>query len=238
MCAVKKTNYQAVKNTALSFLHLPIEETDFSPIVVMHPIFESGFVSAKVNGEFKIINILESEDNLQMAIKIWETNFNNADTVEKIYGFIRKSYRLTFLKFVKPYLSEKDFATLLADAWISSENPNQDVNVSTKTAISWFKQANKKYLMSKEEYDYYESLPQTVTVYRGVAVGRNPKGLSWTCNLKTAEWFANRFNTENKQGYIQYLEVDKSLVLAYFNGRDEDEIVLDTTNIMKQIKCM
>ena len=236
--ATKKTNYQKVKDTALAFLHIPVEETNFSPIVVMHPIFESGFISAKINGEFTILNILENEENLQKAIEIWTTNFNNANTVEKIYGFIRKSYRLTFLKFVKPYLSEKDFATLLADAWISSENPNQDANVSIKTAISWFKQVNKKYLMSEEEYEYYQSLPETFTVYRGVAVDRNPQGLSWTCNYKTAEWFANRFNTEDKQGYIQYVEVDKSLALAYFNGRDEDEIVLDTTKIKDKIQCM
>ena len=34
-----------------------------------------------------------------------------------------------------------------------------------------------KILMTEEEYAYYQNLPQILTVYRGVAVGRNPKGI-------------------------------------------------------------
>lgn len=224
---LKESNLELVKSVAISFLYMDIEETDYSPIVVMHPIFESGFIAIRKDGKPEFINIIESPENLLLAQKECENNIMMQTSVYDVYMIIRKSYRLTFLKFVKEYLSRKDMSELLAHAWVSSENPNQDVNVPIKTSVKWFREADKKVLMTKDEYRYYQSLPQTITAYRGVAVGRNPKGLSWTCNLKTAEWFANRFNQVGKSGYVQSVVVDKSCVLAYFNTRNEDELVLD-----------
>ena len=228
----KQSDLKLVKSMALTFLHLPVEETEFSPIVVMHPIFENGFVGIKENGEYKLINILESEESLQKAINQWKININNADTIEQVFAFIRKSYRLTFLKHIEKYLSEKDFAELLADAWVSSENPNQDVNVNIPTLTKWFKKANKRLLMTEEDYDVYTGLESEMTIYRGVAVGRNPKGLSWTMNYDKAAWFANRFNTADKKGYIQEATIKKESVLAYFNTRDEEEIVANVKDVI------
>lgn len=175
----------------------------------------------------QMVNILDNQDDLFYAQKQYEQNIVKQTDVHGVYMIIRKSYRLTFLKFIKEYLSIKDMSELLAHAWVSSENPNQDVNVPVNVVAKWFKQADKIVLMDKDEYAYYQSLPQTITAYRGVAIGRNPMGLSWTCNIDTAKWFANRFNTKTKKGYIQSIEIDKSYVLAYFNGRNEDELVLD-----------
>ena len=75
--------------------------------------------------------------------------------------------------------------------------------------------------------ELYKNLPESIRVYRGVAVGRNPKGLSWTNNLEKARWFSNRFNNENEVGYIQTVVVNKKDILAYFNTRNEDELVCD-----------
>lgn len=62
-----------------------------------------------------------------------------------------------------------------------------------------------------------------------------PDGLSWTENLSTAIWFASRFNTDKDKGYIQKAVIDKSRALAYFNTRDEDELVVDTTGLQYEI---
>ena len=221
---IKESKLDKVKEVALLFLYQEVEETEYSPVVVMHPIFESGFVTIMRDGKPEFINITESYENLLLAQKECKKNIMTLDSIFSVYMIIRKSYRLTFLKFIKEYLSKKDMSELLADAWISSENPNNDVNVPSKTAVQWFREADKRTLMTKDEYEYYQSLPQTVTAYRGVAEGGNPRGLSWTCNKKIAEWFANRFD---KKGYVQSVTVDKSCVLAYFNSRDEDELVLD-----------
>ncbi len=62
-------------------------------------------------------------------------------------------------------------------------------------------------------------------VYRGVGVGRNSRGLSWTRNLEKVVWFSNRFNTEERYGYVQTAIVPKNEIFAYFNTRREEEII-------------
>ena len=89
-----------------------------------------------------------------------------------------------------------------------------------------------RYVQDKEEYEYYCELPDMIEVYRGVAVGRAKEdGLSWTCNRKTAEWFANRFNYSDNKGYIIKGVIDKADVFAYFNGRNEDEICCNSSKV-------
>lgn len=233
----KQSDIQSVKSVALAFLNLPVEETDYSPIVVMHPIFENGFAGVKIDDEYKMVNILESEENLNIAKKVWEDNINRANSIMQVYAFMRKSYRLTFLKYIEPYLSKKDMAELLADAWVSSENPNQDVNVSIPMLTKWFRKADKRSLMVSEDYKVYTDLEPEFVVYRGVAVGRNPDGLSWTMNYDKAEWFANRFTSHGKEaGYVFKAIAKKEDVFAYFNTRGEEEIVINPktlTNIQK-----
>lgn len=93
-----------------------------------------------------------------------------------------------------------------------------------------FQKCKKEHLMCKEDYENYKKLPDKFIVYRGVAVGRNPHGLSWTLNLETAKWFANRFNNDKKTGYIEKAVVRKSDMFAYFNTRGEDEIVCNVSS--------
>ena len=76
--------------------------------------------------------------------------------------------------------------------------------------------------MTKDDYEYYKNLPDKIKIYRGVAKGRNPKGISYTDKKETAEWFMNRFG---KDGYLIEKEVDKKDIAAYFNTRGEKEIV-------------
>lgn len=160
-----------------------------------------------------------------------ENVIHNATELFDLYIIVRKSYRLAFLKYAKEYMSLKDFSTYLADAWVSSENPNQDANCSLDMLISWFQQADKKTLMVAEDYKVYTALPDELNIYRGVALGREPNGLSWTANLEKAKWFAHRFDRDDKTGYIETAIAKKEDVLAYFNTRGEDELVVNVRNL-------
>lgn len=224
----KQTDMTAVKTMAHLFLRLDISETPVSPLVVKHPFIESAVHTIKTDNGMEIKNLLEYEDALAEVREQYAQRIDDANTPLEIYVILSKPYRLTFLKYVEEYLSDKDFAKYLADGWVSSENPNGDVNVSLRTFVKWFRKADKKLLMNDKDYKVYRDLPSTFRVYRGVAVGRNPKGLSWTRNLSTAEWFAKRFDTKDKKGYIQTAVISRSDALAYFNTRGEDEIVADS----------
>lgn len=227
---MRVTDLKAIQDIAISFLYQEVEETQFSPIVVIHPVFESGIAYSPRTRS--MVNILEDKEGLSDILDYYSNRIIKAGDISNIYTLIRDSYKLTFFKFISNYLSVKDYAEYLADAWTISENPNQDVNVSLAQAERLFKKANKKYLMTAKEYKIYSDLPDTFTVYRGVAVRRNPKGMSWTRNKSTAAWFASRFDTDEERGYIQSATAHKKDVLAYFNSRNEDEIVISTNSLI------
>jgi hypothetical protein len=220
-----KTQLNNIKDMAKMFLRLPIKTDKKLPqiICVYHPFIASSVIH--INGEF--VDIMENPEKLQDFYNIMDNEIDSGD-LYRIYALVRRPYRLTFIKHCEPYLSSKDLAELFADAWVSSENPNQDINCSIPYLTKMFKKCDKKHLMTEEDYQIYEQLPETLTLYRGVAVGRNPKGLSWTQNLKTAKWFAHRFDNDNEKGYIQMTTAKKEDVLAYFNTRNEDEIVYNS----------
>ena len=79
--------------------------------------------------------------------------------------------------------------------------------------------------MDDEEYEVFTNMPDTITLYRGVNKTSNHPidGMSWTSNLETAFWFANRFS--NQDGIVYVLNVPKKYVLAYFSH--EEEYVVD-----------
>ena len=218
----KDTDLEAIKDILKDFLHMPVEETELSPIVVQHPIFESGFSS--VNG--KIVNIM-TPDGLEEVVNKMEEKINSIDKLIKCTYIVRNSYYLTFLKFAKESLSLTDFSMLLGKFWTEEENPNGDVNVPVSLSARWFKVADKQTLMDKDEYEIYESLPETFTVYRGVTPGRNPDGMSWTRDLSKADWFSRRFG----EGYVLEGVANKKDVLAFFSRRGEEEVVIEAEKV-------
>ena len=116
---------------------------------------------------------------------------------------------------------------MLAHAWILEECPNQDRNVSKRELLALFHSVPPELLMDEEERAIYHSLDDPVTVYRGVTSynAKNIKALSWTLDRDTAEWFAHRFGEE---GTVYEAQIQKEHILAFFNGRNESEVVVDS----------
>lgn len=139
---------------------------------------------------------------------------------------ITKPYCLAFLKYVEPYLSREDFSEILAAAWVRTEAPNADPNLTKNKLLAMFKKADPSILMDEDEYEQFKALHETVTVYRGVTShnAKNIKALSWTLDFETAEWFAHRFNED---GTVYEARIDKEYIYALFNGRKESEVIVD-----------
>lgn len=221
-----KSDLNKIKEMAIGFLNLEIYETDF-PFIISHPFFSSPYIS--YNNE--IVNFIEKPEIYNSILEECTARIRRAKTIDHIIIMIQKNYRLAFLKYIKEYLSEKDFGYYLGIIWTESENPNQDPNVKLFEIIKWFKSADKESLMNDGELKIYNQLPEKLKVYRGVAVDRKHDGISWTMNYEEAVWFSNRFNRSNKTGYIRSGYIDKKDVLAFFNRRGEDEIVIDVKKL-------
>lgn len=226
------TNLQRVKSVARTLLMLDIKGTKFSPAIVKHPFTDSGITGVRgEDGNVQLLRIAEdANDRFQ-----WQTHIrkklDDAQNVFEIYNMITKPYKLTFLKFIYPHLSKTDMSQLLARAWIESEAPNQDVNVSKAKLVSMFKAADRSSLMDEDDCAKFEGMDEVVTVYRGVTAynAKNILALSWTTKREVAEWFAHRFG---ESGTVYAAKIDKAHVYAFFGGRGEEELIVNPAYLM------
>ena len=101
-----------------------------------------------------------------------------------------------------------------------------DANVTKNDLVGMFSRTDKSVLMSLEERIRLSELDDTITIYRGVTPynAKNIRALSWTTDIKKAEWFANRFG---QRGTVYKTQISKSKVLAYFTSRGESEIIVN-----------
>ncbi len=225
-----KTDLKAVQNIALNLLYTQIHETEFSPLIVHHPFTSSAYVGIRQNGDMAMINVLESTDNLRKWQSFIGEQISDTENVYQIFMMVNKPYALAFLKFAADHLSFEDFSKMLNDAWIMSENPNCDVNVSKEELVGFFKKADPEHLMTPEERKQLDELDDTVTVYRGLTSHNeyNVFALSWTLDKEKAEWFAHRFN---ENGKVYQAKIEKKNILALFNRRNESEIIVDPNDL-------
>lgn len=228
---MKKTDLDSVKMVARALLNTDIHQTELSPIVVQHPFTSSGFNMVMINGEPKCVDITADNEALDEWRKMVSEQIRSAKNAFEIYMMTNKPYGMTFLKYASHHLSKKDFSEILADAWIRSENPNNDPNLTQHELLSMFQSAESKHLMSQAEMNTLDALDATITVYRGITSynAKNVKALSWTLDRNVAEWFATRFDED---GTVYQAQIAKSHIYAYFNGRNESEVIVDPKYLM------
>lgn len=224
---IKETDLAGLKSISKTLLMIEIHETEYSPMIVKHPFTDSGMtVAPNSEGELQLLNIMDDANAQRRWRDFMGKVIDNAKSAYEVYMMVTKPYGLTFLKFAEPHLSREDMSKILSSAWMRSEAPNQDVNVTQGKLLSLFKVADPAHLMDQEDYIQFKALDDTVTVYRGVTPhnAKNVKALSWTLNRETAEWFAHRFGEE---GTVYEAQIEKQYIYALFDGRNESEVILD-----------
>lgn len=119
-------------------------------------------------------------------------------------------------------MSDDVYWKLLGGIWVDTENFFQNAELWHEMITS--ERPGRHNLMDADEIEILKNLPKTMTIYRGTDL--NVNSMSWTRNLKTARWFAKRC-----QGRVYRAKVHKEQIIAYFGGRNEQEIVVDPSNL-------
>lgn len=223
-----KTNIEQIKEIAKVLLYTDIHYLDMG--FVSHPFANFNIQMIRENNKTELLDITKEVD-VERWRKYLSEKIDTISSVQQFLIIIHKPYLPVFFKYIKDYLSDKDYANMLYEIWITVEYPNHDINVSTNEFMSMFRKAKKKFLMNKEEQLVFDSFPETITVYRGIQKDATTKALSWTLDKNIAKWFANRFDNN---GEVVEATINKKYVFAYLNGRGEKEIVLDYKRLMLQ----
>lgn len=230
-----ESNMTALKTLSHTLLHLDIQPTKMSPLVVKHPFTDSGLAGIYAeDGSLSVGNLLDSPD----ALRTWRENFsrriNEAETAMNLFCMITKPYQFGYLRLAAAHLSEQDMASFLSYAWISTESPNNDPNLSQRELLSMFRSLDPQKLMDQEEYTQFQNLDDVVTVYRGVTSynANNIKALSWTLNREVAEWFVHRYGED---GIVYEAHINKEHTYALFLGRNEEEVIVDPKRLINLV---
>jgi hypothetical protein len=122
-----------------------------------------------------------------------------------------------------------DLWPAVADAWSDSENIHQ---FADEWLDLWRRPSPRKHeAMSEADRAVWGSLPDILTIYRGVncsegweAFDALASGLSWTLDREKAVWFANR---GSEKPFIAKRTIKKSDCFTYVSDRQEQEVIID-----------
>ena len=128
-------------------------------------------------------------------------------------------------------LPQEEIAKGLADAWTMCEWPGGAGTTDIWELMFMLGGAGDNgYLDDDGNKQSYETLPKTMILYRG-AHEDYVDGMSWTSDIKRAEWFAQRLGTKGMSVYT--ITVPRELVLAKFDRRNENEYVIEVSRLLE-----
>lgn len=117
----------------------------------------------------------------------------------------------------KNQMTKTELGECIREVWIDSESPSVNVDFWSSLFLDIG-----DHVMSEEDREVFDSLPNEVTIYRGI---QNPKdrGMSWTLDKEVAQFFASRWNPQYQE--VKEVTVPKSEVICFLGGRGEREII-------------
>lgn len=229
----EKTDLERVRQVCYAMLEMPIEKTEFYPVVAHHPYTTSGLTFLYQDKNPVPVN-LENPDDLLRWRNWVRTGIDKMKNVQSLYLMISAPYRTGFLSLVEQYLDKKDLASILREVWQGTDSVNDGTNISQERFVELFQECDLSDLMEPSELRTVLNMPATITIYRGVTSGKesSARSMSWTLNLKTARRFAfhpMRNKAPKTTGEVFQATIDRNDILAYFEG--EEEIVVDPANL-------
>ena len=101
----KEEQLKRAKSLSITFLHIPIATTEYSPIVVKHPYFESAFLYDYDSKA--MFNALENTEKYNEFLYTYAKKIiEPCKSIKELLNLICKPYRVTYLSFL---MKEKNY---------------------------------------------------------------------------------------------------------------------------------
>lgn len=183
------------------------------PLVYCVPYFPemNAMLNKQLHAKKKAIAQEEAEGNYSHAMWLHE-----------------RPHRLNYFARISNRLSDEDYWKNLGNAYVDSENIWQNAALVRHLLSNPNRQHARQMIMDEDDLAKYNALPETFEIYRG-CMSKNKNGMSWSLDPAKAEWFAKRLS--KKQPLVITGTVSKADVIAYFGGRQEQEIVVDPRKV-------
>lgn len=180
-------------------------------------------ISGKISGD-PIIQMLRNSECLVAAFNFIRSN--GKETFEQLCLSTSKSKLIPlFIKFQKTF-TDSEYWENLGYVYVMQDFEQIDYLILKKLFSS--NRTNRAHLMSKEEQDFLNSLPDEIVIFRGGDVMEQKEGfgISWSLNKKVAEKFAkNKRILTGQEMTVHEKVITKKEVIAFLNSRSEEEII-------------
>ena len=182
-------------------------------ISAAHPPFYAMLNKAYVSKKERV-KIAEEQGDYQTIIRMHE-----------------RPYRLeAFIEIIESgaELESQEYWNLVRTIWTDSENIHQCFH---DWLTIWDYPDDRHLVMNEAERAVLASLPDDIEIYRGVRHMECARGLSWSTDKARATWFARRWSG-GQEAILATGRVKKADVLAYFDGRNESEVVVNPDSVL------
>ncbi|AFK04120.1 hypothetical protein Emtol_2987 [Emticicia oligotrophica DSM 17448] len=147
--------------------------------------------------------------------------------IDYILSFCPASDKIkTFSKYADK-LSDKEYWSYLNECYTMQDYSTAPYALTVNLFKSDRKE--KEFLMSDSEREFIKSLPDEVTIYRGMSKDEYKSKkyrFSWTLDKSIAEMFAKRNSLLYKTEFVVCkLIIPKDKIVAYFVEREEKEVI-------------
>jgi len=161
-------------------------------------------------------------------------SFNKKDYLGAVmlFGNFNSLAREYFCCLTLDKIAKKDWSKVFGEVYIMANHGSSFQRLlSDENLVELFTYANRKDLMHKSELNKLNSLPDRFSIYRGFSNEHHKIRFSWSLSKKVAIEFAHRYDKSS----IIVCTAKREDVLAYFNDRKEEEIIVNPANIFGEV---
>lgn len=190
-------------------------ELEHAGMWVKHPLVFSMLYHPALNKELN--------GTYRLKVKALADAEDAGKWVEAIMLYERP-HRFEALERMQDFMTDREFWEMASEVWTDSENIWQHEEEWIELLNS--ERSGRDYMMDDGEKMFLSLLPAVVTVYRGYSRDGRADGLSWTHDASRAAFFAKYLLMAGGRPRVVTGKVRKTDILAVFDGRNENEIVV------------
>lgn len=136
-----------------------------------------------------------------------------------------RPYRVHMLNAEKNNFTDKEYWELLRSVYTDAEQFDED-NRELWNELLTSNRPQRCDFMTEEDKEFFDRLPEDLTVYRGWQDEDCELGFSWSLSKEVATWFATRFSRDEPIVTSMMIKKSSPDVVGYYSGRNEYEVVI------------
>lgn len=204
-----------------------IEDIYFIPNQVFsHFIYEKKFVQVDIQSlEWSVWEMFHTQERIEYWINTMK-EYEKENDYENIFSSMEK--RILIPNFIRYFydIPEEQRYNCFRDLYRRSEYGFYMFEYEFLEEVFECRSYSQEHKDQLDEFYKEIANQEIVTVYRGVTNRSTPadEAISWTLDIKVADFFAKRFNSN---GSVYKAQINKKDVYDYLTGRNEKEVLLN-----------